>query len=102
MFAWHRTFKVKPALLLALAFSLLLAVPASADPPLIETGTWEDVYMPFDPQVCPGIEVWDHEVLTYRQTTYFDNESNVAVVDAMPALRRVDFSNVRAQLVKRF
>ena len=36
--------------------------------------------MPPYAQVCPGIEVWDHEVLTYRQTAYFDNEGNLKSV----------------------
>jgi hypothetical protein len=70
---------MKPAVVLplALVFALLVAVPAFAAPPVIETGSFDDDYMPPDYQVCPGIEVWDHEVLTFRQTTYFDKEGNV-------------------------
>jgi hypothetical protein len=77
MFRSHRTWKVKPALLLAVALTLLVVVPVSAAPPDIYDGTWEDNYMPDNWQVCPGIEVWDDEVATYRQTTYFDNQGNV-------------------------
>ena len=82
MFAWHRNWKVRPALALALAFSLLVAVPAfavpaSAAPPLIETGEYDYHHMSPAFQVCPGIEVWDHEVGIYRQTTYFDKAGNV-------------------------
>jgi len=56
MFASHRLWKVKPALLLALLFALLLAVPVSADGPIVYDGTWEDTYQPFG-EICPGIEV---------------------------------------------
>lgn len=36
------------------------------------------------------------------QAISFENENSAAVVDAIPALRRSDTSNVRAQVVKRF
>ena len=68
--------KVKPALLLALLFALLLAVPVSADGPITDDGVWEDTYQPFG-DICPGIEVWDHEVLTFRQWIYLDKEGNI-------------------------
>jgi hypothetical protein len=80
MFASHRTGHVKPALLLALALALLLAVPVSADGPVVYTGTWEDDYIPEAYQVCPGMELRDHEVLTYRETHYFDNEGNLTSI----------------------
>ena len=80
MFASHRTWKVKPALLLALGLVLLVAIPVSADSPAIYDGTWEDNYMPFGDSLCPGIEVWDHEVLTFRQFVYFDQEGNVTSI----------------------
>ena len=77
MFAYYRLSKLKPALLLALMLTILVAMPVSAAAPIIETGTWEDNYMPFGDSFCPGIEVWDHEMLTYRQMAYFDNEGNL-------------------------
>ncbi len=70
---------MKPSLVLTLVLvlMLLLAGPVFADPPVVFTGTSDlDTPSPYI-QPCPGIEVWDHEVLTYRQTVYFDNEGNV-------------------------
>ena len=49
----------------------------------------------------PNVLILIADQLRY-QSIGFDNENGLAVVDAMPALRRIDFSNVRAQLVKRF
>jgi hypothetical protein len=80
MLTSYRSWKAKSALLLALALAFLATVSVSAAPPIIETGTFEDNYMPFDPPLCPGIEVWDHEVATYRQTVFLDNEGNVKSV----------------------
>jgi hypothetical protein len=68
---------------LALAFALLVAVPVSAAPPVIVTGTFEvDYPVELDPWPCPGIEIWDHEVGTYRLTSYFDNEGNLLRIQA--------------------
>ena len=67
-------------LFLVLLLVLLAAVPVYAAAPVIEIGTFDGHYMPPDYQLCPGLEVWDHEVLTFRQTTYFDKEGNVASI----------------------
>jgi hypothetical protein len=69
---------MKPAVVLPLALTLflLLAIPVAAAPPVVETGTFEDDYVPWDPSPCPGIVVRDHEVGTYRLTTFFDNTGN--------------------------
>lgn len=69
---------MKPAVVLALAlvFALLIAVPASAAPPVVETGGMDMDYVAFDPSPCPGIEIRDHEVLTYRMTFFSDNQGN--------------------------
>ncbi|MBN1140123.1 MAG: hypothetical protein JXM73_26370 [Anaerolineae bacterium] len=75
MFASRQLGKGKTALLLALLFALLLAVPVSADGPLIFDGAWEQDYLAFG-DLCPGIEVWDHEVGTFRQWVYLDKEGN--------------------------
>jgi hypothetical protein len=66
---------------LALMLALLAAVPVSAGEPVIETGTYDNLWMPFDPSLCPGFVVWDHEVGTYRTTYYYDNEGNPLRVD---------------------
>jgi hypothetical protein len=72
---------MKPAfaLPLALVFVLLLVIPVSATAPVIETGTFGgEPYMLFDKTwPCPGIEIWNDESGTYRQTAYLDNEGNV-------------------------
>jgi hypothetical protein len=68
------------ALPLALVLMLALAAPALAVPPVVYTGTFDEDYMASYLQPCPGIEVWTHEVLTFRQTVYFDNEGNVESV----------------------
>ena len=62
------------ALPLALVFVLLVGVPVSAAPPVVETGAMEMDYVAFDPSPCPGTEIRDHEVLTYRMTTYSDKQ----------------------------
>ena len=82
MLTSYRTWKVKSALLLALVLTLLVAVPAFAAPPIIESGEYDYHHMSPAFQVCPGIEVWDHEVGTFHQTTYFDNQGNVRSVKA--------------------
>jgi len=76
MFAWVSKWSIKPALLLALASVLLVAVPVSADTPVVITNEY-DVDYKMGPQPCPGIEVWDHEVYTERITLYYDKEGNV-------------------------
>ena len=65
------------ALLLALAFVLLLAVPVSATPPVVETVSAEDDYVAFDNDPCPGLVIRDHEVYTYTKTSYFDDQGNL-------------------------
>jgi hypothetical protein len=77
MLTRSHTGKVKLVCLLALALSLLFAVPALAGPPVIETGEEVLDYLPPQFQVCPGIEVWDHEVYSYRQTAFFDNQGTL-------------------------
>lgn len=70
---------MKPAVVLPLAFVLLLlmVIPVSAAPPIIETGHWDFPPVEVWPGICPGIVVIDHEVIDYRYTTYFDNQGNV-------------------------
>lgn len=64
---------MKPAAVLPLALTLflLLAMPVFATPPVVEEGASDETYVSFL-QPCPGYEIWDHEVLTWRATTYFD------------------------------
>jgi len=64
------------ALPLALAFALLVGVPVSAAPPVVDTGAMDMDYVAFDPSPCPGIEIRDHEVLTYRMTSFSDKQGN--------------------------
>lgn len=53
--------------------------------------------------VAVGREMGESLDLQLRyQSIGFDNENVLAVVDALPTLKRQDFSNLRAQLVKRF
>ncbi len=44
----------------------------------------EDVYLEMDymleEQPCPGIEVWDHEVVPWRQTTFFNSDGSIKTV----------------------
>ena len=79
MFAWRSKWGVKPALLLALVSVLLVAVPVSADRPIVITNEHDDDYK-MGPQPCPGIEVWDHEVWTERITLYYDSKDNLVRV----------------------
>lgn len=62
---------------LVLVVVLLVAAPVSAAPPVVETFEFEWDYVPFDRSPCPGIEIRDHEVGTYRVTSYSDNQGNV-------------------------
>ena len=61
----------------ALVFALLVAFPVSAAAPIIETGGFDINYSAFDPQPCPGVDIWDHEVATYRMMSYFDEQGNL-------------------------
>lgn len=65
---------------LVLVLALLIAVPVSAGPPVIETGEFDIDFVPFDPSPCPGIEIHDPEVATYRMTSFFDNQGNLVRV----------------------
>lgn len=76
MFVWRSIRHVKSALLLALLFALLLAVPVSAGGPEIYDGVSDEDYLLFV-DLCPGIEVWDHEVIAFRQWFYLDEEGNI-------------------------
>jgi hypothetical protein len=81
MFASHHRWHAKSALLVGLVLALLVTAPVFADPPVISTGPWElDYEQPPDYQVCPGINLWDHEVLTWRQTVYLDKAGNVTSI----------------------
>jgi hypothetical protein len=62
---------------LVLVFALLFVVPVSAAPPVIVTGQIDENYPPFDPSPCADFLVMDHEVATYRQISYFDNQGNL-------------------------
>jgi len=63
-------------ILLALALMLLAAVPVSAGAPIVDTvGDDIDYAMPED--LCPGIEVRNHEVYTGTIRTWLDDEGNV-------------------------
>jgi hypothetical protein len=58
-------------LLLVLMITLLVAIPVYAAPPEIITGGYVDDYV--SPTIiCPGIEVRNHEVITYRLMLFFD------------------------------
>jgi len=77
-----RAFRFTSRLIILVAIILVALAPvsvASATPPVIENGIFDDDYK-IEFQPCPGIEVWDHEVLTYRQTAYFDDQGNVTRV----------------------
>ncbi|HEU5088020.1 MAG TPA: hypothetical protein VFT99_11260 [Roseiflexaceae bacterium] len=74
------------ALLLALVFALVLAVPVFAAPPVHESGTF-DFDNPADDlaALClPDINVRirDHEFGTYQVTYYFDNQGNITRAQA--------------------
>lgn len=74
---------MKPRLVLPLAIVLvlLLVVPASAEPPVIVTGEAVEDFPPYVPSPCPGFEVWDREVYTFRQTSFFDNDGNLLRIE---------------------
>lgn len=59
-----------------LVLALALASPVAAAPPVIETGTLVDDYPIWD-SLCPGFVVWDREEISFRWTSYFDNEGNL-------------------------
>jgi len=65
------------AVLLALALMLLAAVPVSAAPPVFEAGGDDIDYVIFDHTICPDLEVHNHEVYTYRSTSWYDSEGNL-------------------------
>lgn len=62
---------------LALVLALLVAVPVSADKPVVTTGTWVEDWIVTDPAPCPDFDVWDHEVGVFRETRYFDKQGNL-------------------------
>jgi hypothetical protein len=71
-----------PRLLIFISILLIALVPvrvAHAAPPLIENGTFE-TNEPLYLQPCPSFVLWDHEVGTYRQTTYFDGQGNLTEI----------------------
>lgn len=59
-------------LVMILLFALAPAGRASAAEPVIEFVSIDIDYM-LEEQPCPGIQVWNHEVITWRVTTFFDN-----------------------------
>jgi hypothetical protein len=61
-------------LFLVLLFTLAAAVPAYAAKPVVQTGTLDEVWELEG--ICPGIEVWDHEVGSYRATAFYDKQGN--------------------------
>ncbi len=69
---------MKPAVVLPLALTLFLlfAMPVFATPPVVYEGPYDETYPSFL-QPCPGFEIWDHEVLTWRETDYFDKQGNL-------------------------
>lgn len=72
--------KLAFALPLTLVLALLVVVPAAAAPPVISSGTFENDYLAFDPSPCPGFDVWNHEVGTYHEIDYYDNQGNLVRV----------------------
>jgi len=70
---------MKPAVILPLALVLafLIALPVSAAPPVIETGSFTDDFLMEDPAPCPGIEIWDRQEGVYQDTYFFDNQGNL-------------------------
>jgi hypothetical protein len=72
-------------LLILVILVLVVLIPSHsiyAAAPVKESGSM-DLDYPIDYQVCPGIEVWDHEVLTYQQTVFFDNQGNPTIVKVL-------------------
>lgn len=69
---------MKPAVVLTLAFVLLLLMvaPAYAGPPDIVTGTFTLDYEPI-PGICPDFPVYQLEVGTYREAYFYDNQGNL-------------------------
>jgi hypothetical protein len=69
----------KLAVLLAvLLLTLVAAVPVAAAPPVVETGSFDDIYEVADPvPLCPGIVVMNRSVGTYRDTWFYDNQGNL-------------------------
>ena len=65
----------KMAVLLALVFMLLAAVPVSAAPPVVEYWVYDDDSVLAD-SPC-DFPVWDHEVCDARTTSFYDNEGNL-------------------------
>lgn len=72
-------------ILIFMMLVLLAIIPAravSAKAPVGESGSMDLNYL-IEPLLCLGIEVWDHEVLTYHQTTYFDNQGNPTIIKVL-------------------
>jgi hypothetical protein len=68
-------------LILGLVF-LLALIPVntvSAERPVVYSGSADENFM-LDPQLCPGIEVWDHEVFTFRWTEHYDKQGNITSI----------------------
>jgi hypothetical protein len=69
-------------MIFAVMLILLVFMPVGtvfADPPVTYSGPWEDDYIS-DNFHCPGIDVWDHEALTWRETDFYDKQGNVVKV----------------------
>jgi len=62
--------------MLALILALLVALPVSAAGPIFITGG-DDIDYPEPEGFCPGFEVRNHEIYTFRIKTWLDEEGNV-------------------------
>jgi hypothetical protein len=68
-----------PRLLILVSILLVALAPVgvvSAAPPVVEYVAYDFNY-PLEEQPCPGNQVWDHEVFTFRMTTYSENDGTV-------------------------
>jgi hypothetical protein len=53
---------------------------AAAEPPVIVPGLIYDQTGPFEFKVCPGLDIWYRETLTYSDKLFFDNDGNLTRV----------------------
>jgi len=63
-------------LLLIVLLALVAAVPASAAPPVIESGDFDVIYLNEDVSGVCGFDIYDHAVGSWQFTTFYDNDGN--------------------------
>jgi hypothetical protein len=63
-------------LLLIVLLALVAAVPASAAPPVIETGDYDVTYLFEEATAVCEFDIWVHAVGSWQLTTFYDNDGN--------------------------